>query len=142
MTDLMKGIIEIDGYEINAKTTTEDVENNLKGSYSKYVFVPSEGRKYFVFKHKNILDKNFIVSLVFVDKKLSFIEFTFSHKFNITDNDSKTYVDWIKKILGEPTQDKNSYVIYDYPDVSVGAIDYGYFIMDDADGFIKIEYKG
>lgn len=81
MTDLKNGIIEIHGYEINAKTTPEDIKKNLEGIYWNYNKVLSGKMVGFDFHSISLLGCVFSVSINFWLGKLDSIKLEAHHEF-------------------------------------------------------------
>lgn len=113
MTDLSKGIIEIEGFEISASTTSNDIEENLKDACAFSVKSKNGRCEIFVFKKVFILDNCFDIDITFIGQKLSDIRLTSNYSANFSYEERFVAdCEWLKSILGEPTEtndDGNSY---------------------------------
>jgi len=114
MTDLKNGVIEIQGYEINAKTTPEDIKKNLEGAYCHYNKIPTGEIESFLFDEVFIYDCMFTIKLSFYLGKLDSIKLESHHEYEgefSWKKDHKLDDQWLEDNLG-PMQT--------YPDYSQG----------------------
>lgn len=113
MTDLSKGIIEIEGIEINSDTTSTDIKTYLSNVYANCATSKDGTVEIFRFENITLSNECFKIKITFIREKMSHITL-FSH---IGENLSyeerfKANCDWLKSVLGEPDEihnDGNSY---------------------------------
>lgn len=103
MTDLSKGIIEIDGFEISSRTTSSDIIENLKNLNANRVMSKSGNVEIFTFKNVELLNGRFNVDATFIGKKIKHIKLFSHYDTNLSyeerfESDCK----WLKSVLGEP----------------------------------------
>ena len=121
MTDLAKGIVEINGYEIKPQTNPIDVENNLKGSYAYHVVSKNGKVHIFTFKNINVFDRRFDIDVTFVRQSLSTIELASCYGEDLSYvGRFKADCEWLKNVLGEPTQAGTNGVVYKFDSAQIG----------------------
>lgn len=104
MTDLKNGIIEIQGYEINAKTTPEDIKKNLEEVYCHYNKIPTGEIESFLFDEVFIYDCMFTMKISFYWGKLRTIKLQSRHKYKGEFAWEKAFEfesQWLEKVLGK-----------------------------------------
>ena len=113
MTDLSKGIIEIEGIEINSDTTSTDIKTYLTNVYANCATSKSGKVDIFTFKNVILLGRRFDVDITFIREKISDIELTTCCSESLSYEERfKSNCDWLKSVLGEPDEihnDGNSY---------------------------------
>ena len=111
MTDLSKGIIEIDGIEINAETTPEKIKKIMPQKIIDNVYAQNGTAQGIFFNDEEILGKMFDSYLFFYRGQLKSIELHCSEEK--TDKEQfKADCEWLKNILGEPTVVQENLVIW------------------------------
>lgn len=103
MTDLKNGIIEIHGYEVNAKTTPEDIINNLSGTYINHSKSSSGKSESFTFDNILIADCKFSIDVCFYLEKLDSIKFESHHVYEGEHTWKRVFElnnQWLEKVLG------------------------------------------
>ena len=122
MTDLKKGIIEINGFEINAKTTVNDIINNLIDFCAFKIVSEDASDAFFRFENVKLIDRTFKAKMYFYRSRLSHIELfsacggkpSFEELF---EEDCA----WLRNVLGEPTKAGSNGVVFVFDAVQVGA---------------------
>lgn len=103
VTDLKNGIIEIHGYEVNAKTTPEDVVNNLNGTYINHSKSSSGKSESFTFDNILIADCKFSIDVCFYLEKLDSIKLEAYHEYDgesTWKKDHELNDQWLEENLG------------------------------------------
>lgn len=103
MTDLKNGIIEINGYEIHAGTTPEDIMNNLNESYINHSKSSSGKSESFSFDNIIIGNCKFSIDICFYLKKLDSIKLESHHVYDGEHTWKKVFElnnRWLEKELG------------------------------------------
>ncbi len=141
MTDLRKGIIEIEGVEISANTTSLDIIENLKKSYANHATSKDGNCEIFVFKNIIVIDNSYDIDVTFINQKITNIQLFSLYDEKLSYEELfKADCEWLKKILGEPTVTGSNGVVYEYGSIQIGA---NYFESDgrsDSEEFIQINY--
>ena len=121
MTDLSKGIIVINGFEINKDTTPLEVKEHLKDLYIFHNVTPSGKSESFVFRNVHINNRIFSIKLYFYLNALESI------RFNYTNEECYSFEQlfeqdrlWLKDILGEPSVSGKFGNVYIYSNHRVG----------------------
>lgn len=105
MTDLKNGIIDINGYEIHAGTTPEDIKKNLEGIYCHYNKIPTGEIESFLFEKVFISNCMFTIKLSFYLGKLDSIKLESHHVCEGEHTWKKVFElnnRWLEKELGNP----------------------------------------
>lgn len=113
MTDLTKGIIEIDGFEISKDTKPSEIKKLLNGRFDYHNVTPSGKSESFMFHNVCINNRLFSVNLYFYlgvleDLRLNYMNEEGCSYERIFEQDCL----WLKNNLGEPSkinEDGNSY---------------------------------
>lgn len=113
MTDLSKGIIEVDGFEINSNTSSFELINEKKDNCAFYTITNDGNCELFRFENVEVFNKLFKVKITFIKQKLSEIKM-FSYFDKPVSYEERFQADcaWLKDNLGEPSkinEDGNSY---------------------------------
>lgn len=113
MTDLNKGIIEINGFEINKDTTPLEIKNKLSSIIKNHVHLDDGKVDLFRFSKIKIIDRCFNIKIYFVSDKLSQI------RLDSKNEDCASFeelferdCEWIKTILGEASILGKNGVVY------------------------------
>ena len=121
MTDLSKGIIEINGFEITKDTTPLEIKNELSFMIKNHVHLDDGEIDLFRFSKIKILDRYFNVKTYFVSGKLSQI------RLDSLNGESASFevlferdCEWIKTILGEASISGKNGVVYAFDKFQIG----------------------
>ena len=141
MTDLTKGIVEIEGVEISANTVPADILNSLKTSIVNHAVSKNGKVEIFSFKRVKLLCRFFDVDVTFIGQRISDIEF-----YSYYDKDLsyagrfKMDCEWLNSVLGEPTQAGSNGILYKYDFVQIGATNWESDGRSGPNEFIRISY--
>ena len=113
MTDLSKGIIEINGFDIDKDTTPLEIKNKLSSIIKNHVHLDDGEVDLFRFSKIKILSRSFNIKIYFVSGKLSQI------RLDSPNEDCASFetlferdCEWIKNILGEASILGKNGVVY------------------------------
>lgn len=142
MTDLSKGVFEIDGFEINSETTPSEIKKRLKERYIYHNITPSGKSESFIFHNVNINNRVFSIKLYFYLKSLQNIRLDFmnSECYSFEQLFEQDLL-WLKAILGEPTESGKFGSIYQYHKYKIGVTYRPNDGRCGADEFIDINYE-
>lgn len=105
MTDLKKGIIEIDGFQIGPDTTPADIKANLKDRYAFNATSKDGSGEMFRFENVTLLSRCFKVKTTFIHQKIREIKLISYNKERLSYEDCfNTDCEWLKGILGDPDE--------------------------------------
>ena len=121
MTDLSKGIVEINGFKISKDTTPLEIKEHLKGLYVYHNVTPSGKSESFVFHNVHINNRTFSIKLYF------YLNAPESIRFDATNEECYSFEQlfeqdrlWLKDFLGEPSASGKFGSVYRYPNHTVG----------------------
>ena len=80
MTDLNKGIIEINGFDIDKDTTPLEIKECLKDLCVYHNITPTGKSESFVFRNVNINNRTFSIKLYFYLNTLESIRFDYTNE--------------------------------------------------------------
>ena len=84
MTDLSKGIIDINGFEINRNTTPIDIKNVLVSFIKNHVHLDDGEIDLFRFSNIQVINRLFNVKVYFISEKLSQIRLDSVNEDNLS----------------------------------------------------------
>lgn len=143
MTDLSKGIVEINGFEIASDTTSFDIKSNLEGIYTNCATSKSGKVEIFTFKDVNLLGRRFDVDITFIRQKISDITLYSCFADNVSYDDRfNDDCEWLKNILGEPHDVLNHTNSYHYNGVHIYSFIERDLSRNPADTHITCNYEG
>ena len=142
MTNLLKGIIEIDGFEIGPNTKPEEIENELASKIQYKATSKSGEVQIFAFKNVLIVGRSFAIDLTFIKERLSDIRldymndecWSFKKRY---DEDCR----WLRDVLGEPTIIGSHQIAYKFDAVSVRVTHMENDPRSGSDEWIDISFK-
>ena len=141
MTDLRKGIIEINGVEIDANTTSIDIKNKLSDLYAHCAVSKNGSIEIFTFKNINLLNRFFDVDATFIRGKLKDIRLDCVDHIGLSfETLYRVDCEWLKNILGNPSQTGSNGVVYKFDSVQIGATNWENDGRSGPDEFIQISY--
>ena len=122
MTDLTRGMFEICGLPVERDMLPTDIEGNPVKSFANKAVSKNGQVAIYSFHNVEIQGQCFDVDLTFIRHKLSEVEL-YSHYEDISRYEDRFKADkeWLKGILGEPTETGTHGIIYKFETVSIGA---------------------
>lgn len=142
MTDLTKGIIEINGFEINPETQSYEIEKLLAEKITSNMFTKSKKGQGIFFENIPILGRNFNLDLFFYLGKLDNIRLDYTNEECLSFEELfVTDCQWLRDILGEPAQTGTNGVVYQFGSVQVGVTNLASDGRSGPDEFVKISYR-
>ena len=121
MTDLSRGIIEINGFDIDKDTTPFEIKERLKDLCVYHNITPSGKSESFVFHNVHINNRIFSIKLYFYLNMLESIRFDYTntecYSFEQLFEQDRL---WLKDILGEPSESGKFGSVYRYSNHTVG----------------------
>lgn len=140
MTDLSKGIIEIDGLLITAETTPEEIKKIVPQKIIDNVYADNRAAQGIFFNDEEILGKMFDSYLFFYRGELKSIELHCSKEK--TDKEQfEADCEWLKDILGEPTVTQNNLVIWKLPFGQISVTNFNGRRKNGHQEFVSISYN-
>ena len=142
MTDLSKGIIEIDGIEINACTSPEEINNRLSSRYVSHLVSPSGKSESFSFHGVLVNNRLFSIELYFYFGQLESIRLDYMNEecYSFKQRFEQDCL-WLKSALGKPSCEGKFGIVYKYPGHRIGVT---YQLNDGrcgTDEFIDVTYE-
>lgn len=141
MTDLTKGIIDILGFEITPNTQAHEIEKALADKMDANLFSKNKKVQGIYFKNISILERTFNVDISFWDGKLKSIRLDYADHVGLPfETIYKADCEWLKSILGEPTQTGSNGIVYKFDSIQVGATNWESDGRSGPDEYIQISY--
>lgn len=141
MTDLAKGIIDVFGFEINPNTQPHEIEKALGDKIDANLFSKNKAVQGIYFKNVPILGRSFNLDISFWDGKLKSIRLDYADRVGLSfETLFKADREWLKNILGEPTQAGSNGVVYRFDSIQIGATHMESDGRIGPDEFIQISY--
>lgn len=141
MTDLRKGIVNINGLDISRNTPSTEVFDKLESVCSSYLKTESGVFEVILFENIEISNKKFSVLVHYVMNQLSHITLVSNSNEDATEEERhKEDIEWLNKLLGEPSKRDDFGIVYKYENLKVSADKYtkdNYEIMETC---IRITY--
>jgi len=143
MTDLRKGIIEINGVEIDANTTSIDIKNKLSDLYAHCAVSKDGSVEIFRFENIKLYDRCFKIKLNFINQKLKNIELFAYNTNNLSYEDRFVEeCNWLENFLGKPHKLLNYISSYYYDKIHIYAFIERELSRNPADIHISCSYEG
>lgn len=121
MTDLSKGVLDIDGFEIDKDTTPSEIKNELSPIIKNHVHLDDSEIDLIRFSKIKILDRYFNIKIYFISGKLSQIRLDSLNEECISFEELfKRDREWIKDILGEASASGKNGVAYVFDKYQIG----------------------
>ena len=143
MTDLSKGIIEIEGFEIHSSTMSAELNNRLGVLCHQHAVSKSGKVEIFIFKKVNILNRCFDADVTFIRQRLSEITL-YSYYDNDLSYEGRFQADceWLKNLLGEPMSVSDEDNTYYYDGLRIYSFIQRDLSRNPAETFICCKYGG
>ena len=143
MTDLTKGIIEINGFEIGPNATSDDIKTKLDGIYVNRAVSKSGNVEVFSFKNIYLINRKFDIDVTFIDEKISTIELFSYHAEHLSyDERHKDDCYWLESILGTPSLIADSGHFYYFEGMRIYSFIQRDLSRNPAETFICCKYGG
>lgn len=141
MTDLSKGVVEINGISITATTTLSDMEH--VDDCADHIVSRNGKVEIFVFKHICLYGVHFDIDVTFINKKLSDIELRSNYEGSVHYEERfKSDCEWLRQALGEPTEVKENGIFYYYEGLRINSFIQLDLSRNPAETFITCKYGG
>lgn len=125
MTDLKKGIVNINGLDISRNTPSMEVFNKLESICSSYLKTESGVFEVYLFENIDISNKKFSVLVHYVMNQLSHIALVSYSNEDATEAERhQEDIEWLNKLLGEPSKRDDFGIVYKYESLKVSADKY------------------
>lgn len=141
MTDLTKGIIDINGFEISAKTTPKEVLNNLANTWVFKIVSEDGSDAFFRFENIKVLGRTFKIKVTFLHGELKSVRLDYTEHAGLPFKTLFTMdCEWLREILGNPTEIGSNGVVYKFDSVQIGVTNFESDGRCGADEFVQISY--
>ena len=125
MTDLRKGIVNINGLDISGNTPSTEVFDKLESVCSGYLKTESGVFEVFLFEKIEISNKKFSVLVHYIMNQLSHIALVSDSNEDATEAERhQEDVEWLNELLGEPSKRDEFGILYKYEGLKVSADKY------------------
>lgn len=142
MTDLSKGILEIDGFEIDKDTMPLEIKRKLSSIIKNHVHLDDGEIDLIRFSKIKILDRYFNIKTYFISGKLSQIRLDSLNEEGISFEELfERDCEWIKNILGEASASGKNGVVYVFDKYQIGVTYQPNDGRCGTDEFINLNYE-